>query len=50
MSLKVNDPTDRGLGGRQYGTAEDIETLKGKNDASRFLLGWHWRAPWRYPK
>jgi len=27
MSLQLNDHTDRGLGGRRYGTSEDIETL-----------------------
>jgi len=26
----MNDHTDRGLGGRQYGTSEEIETSKAK--------------------
>ena len=39
MSLQVNDDTDRGVGGRQYGTPEDIETLQGKNNASTSRLG-----------
>jgi hypothetical protein len=30
MSLHLNDHTDRGVGGRQYGASEDIETLQGK--------------------
>src|SRR5207245_11213088 len=30
----LNDHTDRGVGGRQYGSSEDIETLQGKNNAS----------------
>ncbi len=29
VSLQLNDHTDRGVGGRQYGTSEDIETLQG---------------------
>ena len=29
ISLQLNDHTDRGAGGRQYGTSEDIETLQG---------------------
>jgi len=27
ISLQLNDHTDRGLGGRQYGTSKDIEAL-----------------------
>src|SRR5947209_14351204 len=34
ISLQLNDHTDRGVGGRQYGASEDIETLEGKNNAS----------------
>src|SRR5258708_13394519 len=34
ISLQLNDHTDRGVGGRQYGASEDIETLQGKNNAS----------------
>jgi hypothetical protein len=34
ISLHVNDHTDRGVGGRQYGASKDIETLQGKNNAS----------------
>jgi site-specific recombinase XerD len=34
VSLKVNDHTNRGMGDRQYGTSEGIETLQGKNNAS----------------
>src|SRR6266853_2432476 len=34
ISLQLNDHTDRGVGGRQYGSSEDIETLQGKNNAS----------------
>src|ERR1039457_7644991 len=34
MSTQLNDHTDRGMGGRQYGTSEDIETLQGENNAS----------------
>jgi hypothetical protein len=34
ISLQLSDPSDRGVGGRQYGASEDIETLKGKNNAS----------------
>lgn len=26
--LQLNDHTDRGVGGRQYGASEDIETLQ----------------------
>jgi hypothetical protein len=29
VSFQVNDHTDRGVGGRQYGTSEDIETPQG---------------------
>ena len=29
ISLQLNDHTDCGIGGRQYGTSEDIETLQG---------------------
>jgi hypothetical protein len=29
LSLRLNDHTDRGMGGRQYGTSEDNETLQG---------------------
>ena len=29
ISLQLNDHTDLGVGGRQYGTSEDIETLQG---------------------
>jgi|HubBroStandDraft_4_1064222.scaffolds.fasta_scaffold01108_8 hypothetical protein len=29
ISLELNDHTDRGVGGRQYGTSEDIETIQG---------------------
>jgi hypothetical protein len=32
ISLQMNDHTDRGLGGRQYGTSEEIETLQGQNN------------------
>jgi hypothetical protein len=28
ISLQLNDHTDRGVGGRQYGNPEDIETLQ----------------------
>jgi hypothetical protein len=38
ISPKLNDHTDRGVGGRQYGTSEDIETLQGKNNASTSRL------------
>jgi len=34
ISLQLNDHTDRGVGGRQYGASEDIETLQSKNNAS----------------
>src|ERR1039457_3869199 len=34
MSTQLNDHTERGMGGRQYGTSEDIETLQGENNAS----------------
>jgi hypothetical protein len=34
MSIQLHDHTDRGVGGRQYGTSEDIETLQDKNNAS----------------
>jgi len=33
ISLQLNDHTDRGAGGRQYGSSEDIETLQGKSNA-----------------
>jgi len=29
ISLQLNDHTDRGVGGRQYVTSEDVETLQG---------------------
>jgi hypothetical protein len=29
ISLQLNDHTVRGVGGRQYGTSEDFETLQG---------------------
>jgi len=35
----MNDHTDRGLGGRQYGTSEEIETLQGQNNPSAARLG-----------
>jgi hypothetical protein len=34
----MNDHTDRGLGGRQYGTSEEIETLQGQNNPSAARL------------
>jgi hypothetical protein len=34
ISLQLNDHTDRGVGGRQYGASEDIETLQSKNNTS----------------
>jgi hypothetical protein len=36
--LQLYDHTDRGVGGRQYGSSEDIEALQGKSNdsASRF--------------
>jgi len=34
MGPKLNDHTVRGMGGRQYGTSEHIETLQGENHAS----------------
>jgi hypothetical protein len=33
MSIQLNDHTDRGVGGRQYGISEVIKTLHGKNNA-----------------
>jgi hypothetical protein len=29
ISLQLNDHTDRGVGGRQYGTSKDMETPQG---------------------
>jgi hypothetical protein len=29
ISLQLNDHTDRGVGGRQYGTLEETKTLQG---------------------
>jgi hypothetical protein len=34
VSLQMNDHTDRGLGGRQYGASQEIETLQGQNNPS----------------
>jgi hypothetical protein len=34
MSLQLEDHTGRGVGGRQYGTSEDIETLQSQNNPS----------------
>jgi len=34
-----DDHTARGVGGRQYGTSEDIETLQGQNNTSATRLG-----------
>ena len=39
ISLQMNDHTDRGLGGRQYGRSEEIETLQGQNNPSAARLG-----------
>src|SRR5882762_1628191 len=39
IRLQLNDHTDRGLGGRQYGTSENIETLQGQNNTSAARLG-----------
>ena len=39
ISLQLNDHSDCGLGGRQYGASEDIETLQSKNNASTSRLG-----------
>jgi hypothetical protein len=39
ISLQLNDHTDRGVGGRQYGSSEDIETLQGKSNASASRFG-----------
>jgi len=39
ISLQMNDLTDRGLGSRQYGTSEEIETLQGQNNPSAARLG-----------
>src|ERR1700730_17138456 len=38
ISLQMNDHTDRGLGGRQYGTSEEIETFQGQNNPSAARL------------
>jgi hypothetical protein len=39
INLQLNDHADRGVGGRQYGTSEDIETLQGQNNTSATRLG-----------
>src|ERR1700740_2485198 len=39
ISLQLNDHTDRGVGGRQYGSSEDIETPQAKINASPSRLG-----------
>src|ERR1700724_1610849 len=38
-SLQLKDHPDRGVGGRQYGSSEDIETLQGKSNASGSRFG-----------
>jgi hypothetical protein len=34
MSLKLNGPIDRGVGGSEYSTSENVKTLEGRNDPS----------------
>jgi hypothetical protein len=39
MKTQMDDHTGCGLGGREYGTSQEIETLQGQNNPSAARLG-----------